>query len=176
MTLGSCRGATPPTSHPQRASTKLPGLPPHPKPLPLQELGAAPIFHPFCFNPSARPRPGLEIPTATPGPDHFMVQARIAAPTAPRPAWIGGCIPPPDLLPWLSPKTTTGVFSQPFFGCSPKREVEGHKSPFMGLVLPHTSRGFSEQAQPWLGNRGSPCSTEDKARTQRVVGCPPAPP
>lgn len=147
-----------------RAGMKLPGLSPHPKPPPPQELGAAPIFHPFCFNPSAHPWPGLEIPTTTPGPDHFMVQARTATLTAPRLAYLGGYTPPHDLLPWLSPKTTTtGVFLQPFFGFSPEPGVEGHKPPFMALVLPHASRGFPEQAQPWLGNGGSPCSTKDKA-------------
>lgn len=129
---------------------KLPGLSPHPNPPPPQELGAAPIFHPFCFNPSACPQPGLEIPTVTPGRDRFTVQADTAAPTAPRPVQLSGRTPSRLLLPWLSPKPTTiGVFLQPFFGCGPKRGVEGHKPPFMVLILPHTSRASQALAGEW---------------------------
>lgn len=79
-------------------------------------------------------------------------------------------------LDYLQKQPPVSVPAPFFFGCSPKCGVEGHASPFMAQVLLRTSRIFPEQAQPWLGNGDSLCSTKDKARTQRVVGCPPAPP
>lgn len=156
-----------------RESMKLLGLSPRPKPPLLPELGAVPIFHPFCFNPSTHPCPGLEIPSVLLGPDHFMVQARTAAPTAPRPAGVSHhatCC-----LGYLQKQPPREHSCSLFFGCSPKDEAEGHKPPLMALVLlcthPGVPRGNPALAEEW----GQLRSTKDKRRAQRVAGCPPAP-
>lgn len=154
-----------------RASMKLPGLSPHPKPPPPQELGAAPIFHPFCFNPSARP---LEIPTATPGPAHFMVQSthshtggarRVDPTTRPAALVISKNNPHWSVLAaffWMQPQAWGGGTQATLYGAGPTTRIQGHPRASLALAgergqppLPKTQGEDSEGG----GMSSSPATT-----------------
>lgn len=127
-------------------SLNVPGQPgssqaPHP-----WELGAEPIFHPFCSNPSPDPSQGWESPSGW--QVGITAQYKHTQPGCPKDS---GCIPPRDLLLVIP---NNHLFPQPGLGCSSKHELEGHKAAFMSFMCSlHTSRGFPEQPQPWPHKR-----------------------
>lgn len=138
-----------------RASRNLPGLSLHPKPPDPWELGAGPVFHPFCSNPSPHPSQGWKSPSGW----QVGITARYKH-TQPGCPKASGGIPPRDLLPWVS-QTTTCSHSLDW-GAAPSVSWRGTRQLLCHCSL-HTHPGAS-QSSP------SPGPTEDKGRTQRGGG------